>query len=556
MAGTLEVARFGAYELDLRTHELRKNGQRIRLQEQPAKILAMLLEKPGELVTREEIQARLWPNETVIDFEFGINSAVTRLRAALSDSARSPRYVETLAKRGYRFIAQVGSVTARGTSAKAPIADNLPEAAAAAKPVSPREGITISRYRILERLGGGGMGVVYRAEDTRLGRCVALKFLPEELAEHPAALERFQREARAASALNHPNICTIYEVDELAGQPFISMELLEGQTLQQRIAAGPFRTEELLDLAIEGADALDAAHRQGVTHRDIKPGNIFITAREQLKILDFGLARLTASNDPASPDSNVPASPVTRPGTAMGTMAYMSPEQARGEELDARTDLCSFGAVLYEMATGKQAFTGSTAAVVFDAILNGAPPSIAAVNPRFPVELHRVVNRLLEKDRELRYQSASDLRSDLKRLRRDSSGKSAAVTAPPSAPVSRVFSGARGHRLIVATIIALAAASAWIAYRGTSPPALKPLVRLVVDLGPNVSFEQPAHLFFEPSLVAALPSPARIKSEGADKFCQAAAQHKAAGFGLYGFGDNPEQQQARNGAVRITNGGL
>jgi len=485
--GTREVARFGAFEFDLRTNELRKNGRRIRLQEQPAKILAMLLERHGELITRDEIQGRLWPNDTAVDFEFGINSAVTRLRAALSDSARNPRYIETLSKRGYRFIAPAAMETAPGgTPAKTTVIDAVPNPSAA-EPASAREGTTISRYRILERLGRGGMGVVYRAEDRRLGRFLALKFLSEELADHPEALERFQREARAASALNHPNICTIYEVDELAGQSFIAMELLEGETLLKRIAAGPFKIEELLDLAIQAADALEAAHGRGVTHRDIKPANIFITTREQVKILDFGLARLIAPAEPPTADPDLAASPATRPGVAIGTIAYMSPEQARGEELDVRTDLFSFGAVLYEMATGKQAFTGSSAALIFDGILNGSPPPISSLNPQFPPELDRVVQRLLEKDRELRYQSASDLRIELKRLRRDSSGKSAAAVASPSLTVSKVSSRAVARRLMGAGVVALVAAGAWIAYRATRTTPLKPLVRLVVDLGPNVS---------------------------------------------------------------------
>ena len=282
-------------------------------------------------------------------------------------------------------------------------------------------GRTVGHYSDLETLGGGGMGVVFRARDTRLGRNVALKFLPENIAQNPLMIERFHREARAASALNHPNICTIYDVGEHEGRPFIAMELLEGKTLKQRIAERPIEIAELLEIGTQIASGLDAAHSKAIVHRDVKPANVFLVDRGQAKILDFGLAKLAhgQKDADASDTPTVDAEQLTSPGSSMGTVAYMSPEQARGEELDARSDLFSLGVVLYEMATGSAPFGGVTTAVIFDGILREAPRPAMELNPRLPLAFETILEKLLEKDRDLRCQTAAELRADLKRLARD-----------------------------------------------------------------------------------------------------------------------------------------
>jgi eukaryotic-like serine/threonine-protein kinase len=419
------LARFESFEVNLRLGKLYKNGEKVKLPEQSFQILAMLLERRGEVVLRSEIQKRLWPNDTVVEFENSINSAIKKLRLALGDVAANPRYIETLAKRGYCWKGSVEWVEPGPAKPQVPAALTSPQA----QPVyTYLVGKRVSHYRVLEILGGGGMGVVYKAEDLKLGRPVAMKFLPEELGQQAKVLKRFEQEARLVSTLDHPNICALYEFGEHEGQPFMVMPLLQGETLRERIARdAPLGIDAALDIAVQVADGLAAAHEKAIVHRDIKPSNIFMTNRGEAKILDFGLAKfedqaIAAENEStaAAPPSNhkfATALHLTRTGTALGTAGYMSPEQVRGEKLDSSTDIFSFGLVLYEVVTGQRAFTGDSAPMLHAAIQNETPTSVRNLNPEVPVDLESIINKALEKHREARYQTGSEIRNHLKILR-------------------------------------------------------------------------------------------------------------------------------------------
>ena len=486
--------RIGTFELDLRSGELRADDQKTVLQEQPLQVLRMLVEREGEIVSREEIRKKLWPNDTIVEFDHSINAAIKNLRRALGDSADEPKYIETLARRGYRLMVAAERVSTDDSSgAVAAVADG---GAVRLQPEPSLLGKKVAHYRVMEVIGAGGMGLVYKAEDLKLGRQVALKFLPEELLTDPAALQRFEREAQTASSLNHPNICTIHEIEEHEAKPFIVMELLQGETLRDRLSglAGAKKTlslDDLVDIAVQICSGLEAAHAKSIIHRDIKPANIFLLASGQAKILDFGVAKLVEAPD-FSPskvndkdialqtgpgleadsfdgphlrtEAHPPATPLeatlTRTGAALGTLGYMSPEQVRGEKLDARTDLFSLGLVLYEMATGQRAFSGQTQAVLHNEILNSIPVPVHELNSTLPPKLEAVIAKALEKDCKLRYQSAAEMRAGLQELKQDSqSARSSAAEQAAGSSVPRAVAQSVKRHTVIYAVIACALAA-------------------------------------------------------------------------------------------------
>jgi len=445
--------RFGDdFELNVRAYELRSAGIPLKLKPIAMELLLFLLERRGEMVTREQIVERIWGKGVFLDTDNSINGAISKIRQVLRDDADRPRFVQTVTGKGYRFVAPVTEVS---SSAEKPA--DIPSASSKTTTVGP--GGVVSHYRILEKIASGGMGVVYEAEDVRLGRRVALKCLPESLAHDSRALERLMREARAASSLNHPNICTIYEIEEHAGGPIIVMELLQGQTLKDLLRKGPAELRQLLDVGIQVTSALEAAHASGIVHRDIKPANIFVMASGRLKILDFGLVKLMPSH---LPEDEAQQESLTVEGVIPGTTAYMSPEQVRGEEIDARSDLFSLGVVLYEMATGHGPFVARNRVLTMDAILNARPAPPSQVNPGLPTALDTIIGKAIEKDRNLRYQSAAEMQADLQHFKATLSS-APAIGLTPVAKATEL-SGAHPQKLwkmkiLLLAFVALAAAT-------------------------------------------------------------------------------------------------
>jgi serine/threonine protein kinase len=462
---TKHLYAFGPFRLDPEERVLLRDGSPVPLGPKVIETLLLLVQNAGHLVDKDDLMKRVWPDAYVE--EGNLNKHVFLLRKALGRWDGGLEYIETVTRRGYRFVATVNRVAEEDRSSQ-------PQTEAGSHLI----GKKISHYRVLQLLGGGGMGLIYQAEDLKLGRRVALKFLPQELARDSVALLRLEREARAASALNHPNICTTYAIEEHENQSFIAMELLEGETLRELISSASSQpesdlralpTDKLLDLAIQVTEGLDAAHRKGIIHRDIKPANIFVTVQGQAKILDFGLAKLQGSDakegqlSPAEERQRKqewnPNLSLTRTGTTLGTAGYMSPEQLRADKLDARTDLFSFGMVLYEMATGQRAFAGDTATVLREAILNCTPTPVRELNNKIPPRLERIINRALEKDRDTRYQHAADLLADLQQLQRQRESPSS--VAPSAAPETARNSFKFWAAAAVVAVAALAAAGFW-----------------------------------------------------------------------------------------------
>jgi serine/threonine protein kinase/Tol biopolymer transport system component len=467
------LIRFGPFELDVRAGELRKHGIRIKLREQPLQILLLLLEQPGEVVLREEIRLRLWPNDTIVEFDHGINAAIQRLRDALAESAGQPRYVETVARRGYRFLGKIEKI-----GEPEPAREARPQASGGKAAVGDGDltGQTISHYRVLNKLGSGGMGVVYRAEDLTLGRQVAIKLLPSSDGAPPESMiRRFAREARAASALNHPNICTIYGFEDAGGQPLIVMELVEGETLASCLAKGPLPLPQAIALSIQIVAALGEAHSKGVVHRDLKPANIMLT-RSGVKVLDFGLAKIQASTSLQDL-----AADRTTPGAIMGSLHYLSPEQARGKEADESSDVFAFGLTLFEMLAGRHAFDGDSAAAILTAILEQEAPSVADV---VPASLNFILSRCLAKNPQERWQSARDLGFALAALAQPAGreqtvpGFAPGGSAPDHESNRTAGSSARSSRWLWAAAITLGVVAGggtvWLA-RGPSLPIENPL---------------------------------------------------------------------------------